>query len=294
MEDAYAWPGDRRTTVCLTFDCDAESPFLWNEPMEARRFIGELEQRRFGPRVGLPRILALLEELGVPGTFFVPGWTAEHHPGVLEGIVEAGHEVAAHGYVHERINQVSPGEEDAILERSIAVFERLIGQRPAGYRSPSFQLNQGTPALLVEKGLRYDSSLMGYDHPYSLEAGEALLPEIPVEWLLDDAVQYKHVRSVKESNVVAEPRKVERLWMDEFDAMHGIGGRVFVLTMHPWISGRASRLAALRRMIQHMLDGSDVWFASCREVAEYHASSTWLQHYATAVSTPISSDDTAA
>lgn len=293
MEDSYTWPRDRRTTVCLTFDCDAESPFLWNEPAEARRFIGELEQRRFGPRVGLPRIIALLEELGVPGTFFVPGWTAEHHRGVLEGIVEAGHEVAAHGYVHERINQVTPAEENAILERSIAVFERLIGQRPLGYRSPSFQLNQGTPALLVEKGFQYDSSLMGYDHPYSLEAEGRLLPEIPVEWLLDDAVQYKHVRSAIQSNVVAEPRKAERLWMDEFDAMHLIGGRVFVLTMHPWITGRASRLSALRRMIQHMKEAGDVWFATCREVAEHHAGTAWLQTYIAAVSTPISVDDVA-
>ena len=292
MEDTYTWPTNKRTAVCLTFDCDAESPFLWNEPVEARRYIGELEQRRFGPRVGLPRILSLLQELGVPGTFFVPGWTADHHPGLLEGIVEAGYEVAAHGYVHERINQISPMDEEAILERSIGVFEKLIGVRPVGYRSPSFQLNQGTPALLMEKGFQYDTSLMGYDHPYTLEVGDQLLPEIPVEWLLDDAVQYKHVRSATQSNVVAEPGKVQRLWMEEFDAMHMIGGRVFVLTMHPWISGRASRLNALRRMIEHMQEAGDVWFASCREVAAHHAGSTWLRHYATAVSAPIAIDDT--
>lgn len=280
---SYHWPDDHRIAVCLTFDVDAEAPHLWNDPERAKHSIGELEQRRFGPRVGLPRILDMLGELEVPATFFVPGWTAENHPGLLGSILERGHEVGAHGYLHERLHEISPEEEEEVLERSLATLKQLGDIEPQGYRSPSFQLNRGTPALLESRGFLYDSSLMGYDHPYMLRTANGCLTELPVEWLLDDAPQYKHVKSATQSNVVANPDKVMRLWRSEFDALYDLGGRLFVLTMHPWISGRASRVAALQQLIEHMRSKPGVWFARCCEVATFHKGSNLYESFAVEV-----------
>lgn len=277
----YQWPDGDQIVVCLTFDVDAESPHLWNDPERAKHSIGELEQRRFGPRVGLPRILELLGDLEIPATFFVPGWTAENHPGLLDSILDRGHEVGAHGYLHERLHEISPEREVEVLDRSLETLDRLAGIRPQGYRSPSFQLNRGTPSLLKSRGFEYDSSLMGYDHPYTLRTEKGLLTELPVEWLLDDALQYKHVASATQSNVVADPDKVSRLWLSEFDALHALGGRIFVLTMHPWISGRASRVATLRAMIEHMQSKPAVRFASCRDAAACHRASVHYEPLAT-------------
>lgn len=282
----YTWPDAQRIAVCLTFDVDAEAPHLWNDPAAARTAVGELEQRRFGPRVGLPRILRMLAEEEVPATFFVPGWTADNHPGLLDAIVQEDHEVGAHGYLHERLNEIDPDHEAGVLERSLDALHRVAGVRPSGYRSPSFQLNRGTPALLKRYGFRYDSSLMGFDHPYSIATEAGPLTELPVEWLLDDAPQYKHVKSASQSNVVAEPDKVARLWLQEFDALHDLGGRLLVLTMHPWISGRASRVAALRRMIHHMRARPGVWFARLDEVARHHETSRQREALTVSVQPP--------
>ncbi|HTG09711.1 MAG TPA: hypothetical protein VK746_02860 [Candidatus Eisenbacteria bacterium] len=75
----YPWPEGKKSAAVLSFDFDAESGFLFREPEKARRSLGDLEERRFGPRVGVDRILRLLDRLKLRATFFIPGWTVEHH-----------------------------------------------------------------------------------------------------------------------------------------------------------------------------------------------------------------------
>lgn len=269
----YEWSDGIRITVCLSFDVDAESPHVWQVPDPAKRSVAELEQRRFGPRQGVPRILRLLKEFDLKATFYVPGWTAEQYPGLLESIVADNHEVGAHGYLHEQLDKISFEQETEIIDRSIEIIQQQVGQRPVGYRSPSWQLSSGTPDLLVSRDFLYDSSLMGYDHPYSLHTKGRLLTEIPVQWLLDDAPQFRYVAIGTQSNAIAETERVFQLWMDEFDGLYELGGGVLVLTMHPWITGRASRIMMLDRMIEYMRGHSGVWFATCAEVARYHIES---------------------
>ncbi len=269
----YEWSDGIRITVCLSFDVDAESPHVWQVPDSAKRSVAELEQRRFGPRQGVPRILRLLKEFALKATFYVPGWTAEQYPGLLESIVADNHEVGAHGYLHEQLDKISFEQETEIIDRSIEIIQQQVGQRPVGYRSPSWQLSSGTPDLLVSRDFLYDSSLMGYDHPYSLHTKGRLLTEIPVQWLLDDAPQFRYVAMGTQSNAIAETERVFQLWMDEFDGLYELGGGVLVLTMHPWITGRASRIMMLDRMIEYMRGHSGVWFATCAEVARYHIES---------------------
>ena len=94
-----AWPGGAEVAVALTFDVDGEAPWLSEGPEYARR-LTMLSQGRFGPARGLGRILALLDELNVTATFYVPGHTADQHPGAVEAILAGGHEVGHHGYLH--------------------------------------------------------------------------------------------------------------------------------------------------------------------------------------------------
>ena len=69
------------------------------------------------PRAGLPRLLRILARHGARATFFVPGFTAEAHPEAVRGIVDAGHEIGHHGYVHEIVTELTPADEEAVLER---------------------------------------------------------------------------------------------------------------------------------------------------------------------------------
>jgi peptidoglycan-N-acetylglucosamine deacetylase len=265
----YRWPGGDRCAVALTFDFDAESAFVFKNPEKAQRQLADMEERRFGPRTGVPRILRLLEAHGLRSTFYVPGYTIVHHTAVCAAIRDAGHEMGAHGNVHETLDTLSEEEEIRVMDEQLAIWDSLLDMRPTGYRSPSWELNAGTPALLKRYGFAYDSSLMGDDIPYDLPTPGGPLVEVPVQWLLDDAPLYRHVYG--SSNGIADPDRAVRMWIQEFEGMSRENG-CFVLTMHPWISGRAGRLLALEQLIRHMKSASGVWFATVGEIAAWAAS----------------------
>lgn len=262
----YRWPDDAQSAVVISFDVDAEAPVIFRNPEAARERLGLMEEHRFGPRVGLGRILRLLERRQLPASFFVPAWTLRTYPDAIRAIADAGHELGCHGDVHEALNGMDEAEERAILDRQLDTFDRLLGIRPVGYRSPSWDLNVRTPDLLHEWGFLYDSSLMGNDIPYDVPTKHGPLMEVPVQWLLDDAPFYRHIYG--SPNQIAEPERVIQLWSREFRAMHAENG-CFVLTMHPFLSGRAGRLDALEELLDYMQTFTGVWFATTEEVARW-------------------------
>ena len=248
----------------LSFDVDAETPVL----VEGRRHAdnaGVMSHQAYGPLVGVPRILDLLAEYSLPATFFVPGLTAERYPQAVERILEAGHEVGHHSYAH-----FSPVDQDEAAER--ADFERALdvlgrfGVRPDGFRCPSWEPAWRTPALVAEYGLAYDSSLMDDDRPYLLETPSGNVVELPVHWSLDDWEQYAYLPRPAFKSAVESPRKVLDLWTSELDAMRR-HGCLFVLTCHPFLSGRPHRVEVLRGLIEHALAAGDVEFVEGHEAA---------------------------
>ncbi len=265
----YRWPDGKQSAAVLSFDFDAESGFYFREPEKARRSLGDLEERRFGPRVGVDRILRLLDRLKLRASFFIPGWTAEHHPAECLRIRDAGHEIGAHGNVHEALGFLDEAQEERVMREQLDILQSRLGVRPAGYRSPSWDVNVWTPALLKRHGFLYDSSLMGNDVPYEIDTPEGPLTEVPVQWLLDDAPLFRHVYGA--TNAIADPGRVLQMWSKEFAAMHPENG-CFVLTCHPFVSGRASRIALLEELVTYMRRARGVWFTTCEEVARWHAS----------------------
>jgi peptidoglycan/xylan/chitin deacetylase (PgdA/CDA1 family) len=267
----YRWPDGKRSAAVLSFDFDAESGFLFREPEKARRSLGDLEERRFGPRVGVDRILRLLDRLKIRATFFIPGWTVENHPAESMRIRDAGHEIGAHGNVHEALGFLDEAEEDRVMREQLDILRSRLAVKPVGYRSPSWDVNVWTPDLLKRHGFLYDSSLMGNDIPYEVETGQGPLIEVPVQWLLDDAPLFRHVYGA--TNAIADPGRVLQMWSREFAGMHGESG-CFVLTCHPFVSGRASRIALLEDLVAFIRRARGVWFATCEEVARWHTSRT--------------------
>jgi peptidoglycan-N-acetylglucosamine deacetylase len=252
------------TTAVLSFDVDAEAPIL----VEGRRHAenaGLMSHQAYGPRVGVPRILALLADHDLPATFFVPGLTADRYPETVERILEAGHEVGHHSYAHFSPFDQDEQAERADFEQALAALERR-GVRPEGFRCPSWEPSWRTPSLVAEYGLAYDSSLMDDDRPYLLETDRGELVELPVHWSLDDWEQYVYLPRPPFKSSIESPSKVLELWIAELDAMRRDGG-LFVLTCHPFLSGRPHRVEVLRRLIEHALAAGDVEFLSGREAA---------------------------
>ncbi|HEY0501216.1 MAG TPA: polysaccharide deacetylase [Kutzneria sp.] len=255
------WPDGRRAAVALSFDSDHETI-----PLRDGEFSPcQLSQGEYGSRVAVPKILNLLSTHGIPATFFVPAVSALLHPADIDAYVQGGHEVALHGWIHERNTALPPGVERDLTFRAADTLERLSGTRPVGLRTPSWDFSADTLAVVRELGLQYDSSLMADDDPYEIVAdGEPTgLVEIPVEWIRDDAPFFP--RDPTRPSV--PPRQILAVWRDEFDAAYADGG-LFQLTMHPHVIGHRSRFVALRQLVEY-LAGHDVWFASHADVADW-------------------------
>ena len=165
------------STVCLTFDFDAMSVWFGYEHVTPAM----LQRGEYGARVGVPRLLQMLEREALPATFFVPGHTVDSFPEPSLAIVEAGHEVAHHSYAHVDPSGQPPEEERADMDRALDALDRL-GVRPLGYRSPSADLSESTLALLEEHGFLYDSSLMADDYrPYRPRIGDRVSRDTPLQ-----------------------------------------------------------------------------------------------------------------
>ncbi len=259
----FTWPDGKQCAVALTFDVDGETMAAVQDPQRGHERLTLISGAAYGPAVGVPRILDVLDAHSLKGSFFVPGFTAELHPEMIERIVGNGHEIGHHGYLHERPDTLSDEEEEAVLVRGLEILERLTGRRPAGYRSPAWELKPSSPALLTRYGVRYDSSLMGNDIPYRVATPSGDLLELPVQWILDD---YPHFARV--GGVISSPQQVFDVWSTEFAGYHRFNG-CFVLTMHPFVSGRPSRIALLERMIEYINGFDGVWWATLGEIADY-------------------------
>lgn len=260
-----SWLAGKRAVAVLSFDVDAESPIL----AAGRRYAAHamvMTHQAYGPLVGVPRLLELLADYGLTATFFVPGLTAERYPGTVELIVEAGHEVGHHSYSHRSPVDLTPAEERADFERALAALER-VGVKPSGHRAAMWEASWETPRLVAEYGLTYDSSLMDSDRPYRLRVGDATIAELPPHWSLDDWEQYAFLPRPAIGSVIESPTKVLEMWRAELDAMRR-HGCLFMLTCHPFLSGRPSRVEALRGLIEHALEAGDVEFATAAAVAE--------------------------
>jgi peptidoglycan-N-acetylglucosamine deacetylase len=259
-----SWLGDSAAVAVLSFDVDAESPIL----AQGRRYADHamvMTHQAYGPLVGVPRLLELLDDFAIKATFFVPGLTADRYPQTVERIAAAGHEVGHHSYSHRSPVDLGEAGEREDFERALAALER-VGVRALGHRAALWEASWDTPALVAEYGLEYDSTLMDDDKPYLLETERGTIAELPPHWSLDDWEQYAYLPRPPIGVNIESPAKVLDLWTNELDAMRR-HGCLFMLTNHPFLSGRPGRVETLRRLVEHALDRGDVEFVTAAKVA---------------------------
>ena len=259
-----SWPNGARVAVLLSLDVDNETIAIrYGEPT-----VGSLAQMQYGARVGLPRIVKLLDAHKIPATFFVPSVSLAITPSMTGLIKQSGRlEFGVHGWIHELNMTLPDSVERALLTKAVAELTQMTGVKPTGYRAPSWNFSPNTLTILRDMGFRYESSLMADDRPYELlQNGQPTgLVELPVEWILDDAPLFD-----PRGQSYMNPRDIARVWMDEFDKAYD-EGTMFVLTLHPHVSGHRSRIVALEQLIAHIESkgAGRVWFATHGAAAEY-------------------------
>ncbi|MDH3272075.1 MAG: polysaccharide deacetylase [Gemmatimonadota bacterium] len=258
-----SWPGGARVAVLLSYDVD-------NETVQGLRTgqvsIGPLSQGQYGSRVALPRVVELMNEENVPSTFFFPAWSLKLAPEQAGLIQESGlHEIAVHGWIHELNTSLDGPTEERLLRQAVEALEEITGERPVGYRAPSWNHSPNTLQIVRDLGFLYESSLMADDRPYELvqDGVPTGVVELPVEWILDDAPLFN-----PRGDSYMNPRDVMQVWIDEFDKAWE-EGTMFLLTMHPHVIGHRSRIVALEGLIDHMQAKGGVWFGTHADAARY-------------------------
>ncbi len=262
---APPWPERDQVAVAISFDPDHETIPL----REGETGPGKLSQGEYGSRAAAPRILQILEHYSVPASFFMPAVSALLHPDEARAYVSAGHELAAHGWIHERNMLLERADELELMLRSLDTLEKVAGVRPAGVRTPSWDFSANTLDIIAEAGLIYDSSLMADDSCYELVAdGKPTgIVELPVEWIRDDA-PYFMMERYSSLRPYTPPRAVLQMWCDEFDAAYEDGG-LFQLTMHPHIIGHRCRLVVLKELLTYISSKPRVWFATHEAIVRH-------------------------
>lgn len=259
------WPDGARCAVALSFDSDHET----NELRDGATSLARLSWGEYGARRGIPRITEVLRRHDARASFFVPAVSALLHPDEQRALSAEGHEIALHGWIHERNTLVPPDAERDLMFRAADTLEAITGTRPVGMRTPSWDFSDATLGIAEELGLLYDSSLFADDDPYEIvSAGRPTgIVELPVEWIRDDAV-YFMMNRLGAQRPYTPPADVLDIFLREFEGARTEGG-LFLLTMHPHITGYRSRIFILDELLTHIRATGDAWIATHAEIARY-------------------------
>jgi peptidoglycan/xylan/chitin deacetylase (PgdA/CDA1 family) len=279
--------------ILCAFGIDVDAVAGWLGSYGGQDSPDDISRGLFAGEVGAPRLLELFRRHDLRTTWFIPGHSVETFPDQMRAVVEAGHEVGVHGYSHENPIAMSREQEAAVLDHSIELVTKLAGRRPTGYVAPWWEFSRVTNELLLERGIKYDHSLMHRDfEPYYVRVGDTWTPvdydkpaeewmkplvrgeetaliEIPANWYLDDLPPMMFVKSSPNSHGFVNPRQLEEIWRDQFDWVYReLEYGVFTMTIHPDVSGRPQVLLMLERLIAHINAHPHVRWATFDEIAD--------------------------
>lgn len=268
----YPWPAPYRSAMFLSFDIDAESAWTSKEAAHAERLI-TMSWGSFEARVGVPRLLQLLDELDLKATFFTTGWAVDAYPAMAEEVLKRGHEIGHHGYHHLLPDPGDPWIVEEV-DRGFDALKRRLGIVPTGYRAPFGEFTAGLLELLKARGIVYTSSFRDDVRPYRhvLADGSPGTIELPVTPSYDD---WMHGLSARFSPRPIFPKEhVLSIWKDELDETMDWGGLVTTV-LHPQCSGRPMRLRLLREFLEYARALPDLWITTGQEIA-----ANFIQHEA--------------
>jgi peptidoglycan-N-acetylglucosamine deacetylase len=253
----------------------------------------DIQRGMFSGEVGVPRLLQLFRRYGLRTSWFIPGHSIETFPEQVRMIVDAGHEIGAHGYSHENPIAMTARQEEDVLAKCVDLIERVSGSKPQGYVAPWWEMSNSTASLLLKYGFRYDHSQSYNDFTpfyarvgdtwtkidYRKEASAWMTPlvrgseidlvEIGANWYLDDLPPMMFIKKSPNSHGFVNPRHLEEMWRDEFDWVHReMDYGVFPLTIHPDVSGRPQVLLMLERLIDYINGHEGIRWLTMAEIAE--------------------------
>ena len=268
IKNPIPWPNGAKCACAISFDVDADSLIHVARPKDSYNRLYPITMGRYGPTVAIPRILETYRRLGLKQSFFIPAWTMERYPAAVEAVLEAGHEIGHHGFIHEDPSESSDAEQRYWFEKALDVHVRMTGRKPRGYRAPVYNATQTTIDLLIEHGFVYNSSLMADDIPYRMKTPKGELYEAPPHWGSDDWPPFAHYTEIGYMMPVKAPAEGLAASFEEFEAQYEAGG-FWMGIWHPFLTGRLARWRVVERWLEDVLLNKAVWFATLEDIIKH-------------------------
>ncbi|EAI6913247.1 polysaccharide deacetylase [Campylobacter coli] len=279
--------------ILVAYGVDIDAVAGWLGSYGGEDSPDDISRGLFAGEVGIPRLLKLFKKYNIPATWFAPGHSIETFPEQMKMIVDAGHEIGAHGYSHENPIAMSAKQEEDVSLKSIELIEKISGKKPSGYVAPWWEFSNITNELLLKHGIKYDHSLMHNDFTpyyvrvgdkwtkidYSKDAKEWMKPlvrgqetdliEIPANWYLDDLPPMMFIKKSPNSFGFVSPRDIGQMWIDQFDWVYReMDYAIFPMTIHPDVSARPQVLLMHERIIEHINKHEGVKWVNLNDMAD--------------------------
>lgn len=266
------WPNNARVALAVIVNLEH---WDWQAPPDEpgapagpfRPDLATYSMHEYGNRVGVFRVLRILDKYGIKPTIAMDKAVADHYPFLVRECQRRGLEIIAHGLTARRTIHVKmPVDvERAYIRDSIEAVAKATGKRPVGWLSPGFQESVNTPGLLAVEGIQYVCDWSNDEQPYRMKVPQGELFSVGVDLDLDD--DFIHMTGRK---LIDEYRQIIE---DTFDGLYRDGaknGRVMVINLHPWIMGQPWRSKYLDRALSHINRSSGIWKASGHEIVEWY------------------------
>ncbi len=272
------WPGGARVALCVIISLEHTE---WLPPEDSVQAspqaagmiprpypdYSRLTHREYGHRVGIFRLLDVLEKHGVAPTIAIDALTAEHYPYLVEHCRQRGCEFIAHGAAATRLvsSAMTASDEQRYIQSALDTIGQATGEPPIGWLGPEYGESERTPQLLAQAGVRYVCDWVNDEQPYRMSAPEGELFALPIMLELDDAhaLWQRRVRTPRYGQLLQEG--FERLYDDGRD-----NGRLLVIHVHPWLMGQPFRIRYLDEALQAMMSRQGVWAARGREIIDWY------------------------
>jgi peptidoglycan/xylan/chitin deacetylase (PgdA/CDA1 family) len=219
-------------------------------------------QRDYGNRVGIWRIMEVLQKHGVRASPTLNSDICDHHPQIVRACVELGWEILGHNETNSRwLNQMEADEERPSIERALDKIAALSGRRPTGWLGSGLAETWNTLDYLLDAGIEYVADWVGDDQPFYMDIGGRKLVSLPYSYEINDSPFLGTRNHAVDQFVTAIKRQFDTLYREGAQS-----GRVMAICLHPYLIGVPHRIQGLDDAISYIAAHDGVWFATGSEI----------------------------